>query len=141
MAKTTITPALSIACQRQGIKLVSESTVDRIIHDLKARGRIPGSRKISINGRSGKLMVKDRRRPIKKMRRKGFYPEQPGEPVEIDRYRLFLCRRPQALSAEPHRGIGKLPPLRYYLDNFVAPQKSDMLWTLRFFSKVVGIAH
>jgi len=77
-------------------------------------------------------MVKDQRRPIKKMRRKDFYPEQPGELVEIDRYRLFLCRQPQALSAEPHRGIGKLPPLRYYLDNFVAPQKSDMLWTLTY---------
>ena len=29
-----------------------------------------------------------------------------------------------------HRGIGKLPPLRYYLDKFVTPQKSNMLWTL-----------
>ena len=34
-------------------------------------------------------------------------------------------------TEKPHRGIGKLPPLRYYLDNFVAPQKSNMLWTLR----------
>ena len=90
MDKTTITPALSTACQRQGIKPVSESTVGRIIHDLKERGRIPGSRKISINGRSGKLMIKDQRRPIKKTRRKGFYPEQPGELVEIDTISIFV---------------------------------------------------
>jgi transposase InsO family protein len=34
-------------------------------------------------------------------------------------------------TEKPHRGIGKLPPLRYYLNNFVAnPKKSNMLWTL-----------
>ena len=33
-------------------------------------------------------------------------------------------------TEKPHRGIGKLPPLRYYLDNFVTPQKSSMLWML-----------
>jgi hypothetical protein len=33
-------------------------------------------------------------------------------------------------TEKPHRGIGKLPPLRYYLDNFVTPQQSNMLWTL-----------
>ena len=32
---------------------------------------------------------------------------------------------------KPHRGIANLPPLRYYLDNFVTtPKKSNMLWTL-----------
>ena len=34
-------------------------------------------------------------------------------------------------TEKPHRGIGKLPPLRYYLDNFfTTPHKSNMLWTL-----------
>ncbi len=244
--KTTITPALMAACTREGIKPVSESTVGRIIHDLKARGSIPGSRKISINGRSGNLVVRDRRQPRKKTRRKGFYPVRPGELVEIDTVSIFVdglkrylltaidlptrfafaytykssssanardfleklrcvapfqvtrvqtdnghefekhfsqaCREqnlvhyfnyprhpqsnshlerfnrtvqeqfaywhtdlldePEAFNRrlmnylvwynteKPHRGIGKLPPLRYYLDNFVAPQKSNMLWTL-----------
>ena len=32
---------------------------------------------------------------------------------------------------KPHRGIGNLPPLRYYLDNFFnTPEKSNMFWTL-----------
>jgi putative transposase len=35
-------------------------------------------------------------------------------------------------TEKPHRGIGKLPPLRYYLDKFVTPQQSNMLWTLTF---------
>ncbi len=34
-------------------------------------------------------------------------------------------------TEKPHRGIKNLPPLRYYLDNFInTPQKSNMLWTL-----------
>ncbi len=34
-------------------------------------------------------------------------------------------------TEKPHRGIGNLPPLRYYLDNFITtPEKSNMLWTL-----------
>jgi hypothetical protein len=34
-------------------------------------------------------------------------------------------------TEKPHRGIGKVAPLRYYLDNFITlPEKSNMLWTL-----------
>jgi putative transposase len=33
-------------------------------------------------------------------------------------------------TERPHRGIGKIPPLRYYLDNFLSPVKSNMYWTL-----------
>ena len=244
--KTTITPALSAACIGQGIKPVSESTVGRIIHDLKEKGRILKSNKISLNGRTGKLVSREPRQPRKKMRRKGFYPVQPGELVEIDTVSIFVdglkrylltaidlptrfafaytyksnssanardfleklknvapfqitrvqtdnghefekhfsqaCREqdlvhyfnyprhPQSNShlerfnrtiqeqfaywhtdaldepdnfnrklmdylvwyntEKPHRAIGKLPPLRYYLNNFTAPQKSNMLWTL-----------
>jgi len=36
-------------------------------------------------------------------------------------------------TEKPHRSIGKLSPLRYYLDKFVTPQKSNMLWTLTIF--------
>jgi hypothetical protein len=31
---------------------------------------------------------------------------------------------------KPHRGIGNLSPMRYYLDNFLPPDQSNMLWTL-----------
>jgi putative transposase len=33
-------------------------------------------------------------------------------------------------TERPHRGIGKVPPLRYYLDNFLPPDISNMSWTL-----------
>ncbi len=33
-------------------------------------------------------------------------------------------------TEKPHRGIGKVPPLRYYLDKYASPHQSNMLWTL-----------
>jgi len=244
--KATITPALRAACFGQGINPVSESTVGRLIHDLKEKGQIAKANKISLNGRTGKLVSRENKRPRKKMRRKGFYPVRPGELVEIDTVSIFVdglkrylltaidlptrfafayiykssssanardflaklkrvtpfritrvqtdnghefekhfsqaCReqnlvhyfnyprhpqsnghlerfnrtvqeqfaywhtdvldKPEAFNRElmdyliwyntekPHRGIGKIPPLRYYLNNFITPQKSNMLWTL-----------
>jgi transposase InsO family protein len=245
--KTTITPVLAMACQRAGIKQVSESTVGRIIHDLKGKGRLPKSTKITINARYDKLLVREPKPKKKKNRRKGFLPQKPGDLVQIDTVSIFTTgikryiftaidvstrftlayayksnsstygsdfldkllkvapfaikrvqtdnggeflkhfeqsceakglvhffnypKHPQANSylerfnrtiqeqfvnqyidsldelddfnrelmkyliwyntEKPHRGIGNLPPLRYYLDNFViTPKKSNMLWTL-----------
>ena len=245
--KTTITPALTDACSIARIKLISESTVGRIIHDLKAMGRIPKLSKISIDGRTGKLLVREQKPKKKKQRRNGFSPQLPGELVQMDTISVFadgikryiftaidvrtrfafaytyksnssangsdfltkllkvapfaieriqtdnggefakhfeqLCqeiglvhfwsypKHPESNcylerfnrtiqgqfvdwhieyldeveafnqklmeyliwynTVKPHRGIGKVPPLRYYLDNFFnAPQKSNMLWTL-----------
>lgn len=244
--KTTITPSLKAACISAGVNPVSESTIGRIIHDLKERGRLPGSKRIILSGKTGKLFVRDQRRPVKKLRRKGFYPKQPGELVEIDTVSIFVdglkrymltaidlptrfafaytyktsssanakdflgklrhvapfqitrvqtdnghefhkhflqaCRgenlmhyfnyphHPQSNghverfnrtiqeqfayrhidalddpntfnrklmnyliwynTERPHRGIGKVAPLRYYLNTFATPQNSNMLWTL-----------
>lgn len=245
--KTTITPVLTAACQRAGLKPVSESTVGRIIHDLKEKGRLPSSNKITINARFDKLVVREPKPKKKKTRRKGFLPQKPGDLVQIDtvsifttgikryiftaidvstRFTLayayksnssaygsdfldkllkvapftikrvqtdnggeFLKNFEQACEAKglvhffnypkhpqsngflerfnrtiqeqfvnqnidiidepdefnremmkyliwyntekPHRGIGNLPPLRYFVDNFInTPKKSNMLWTL-----------
>jgi putative transposase len=244
--KTTITPALIMACKRAGVKPVSESTVGRIIHDLKEKGKISKSLKVFLNGGTGKLRFQERKPFKKNLRRKGFHPTQPGDLVEMDTVSIFTdglkrymftaidittrfafaytyktdssangrdflqkftsvapfavnriqtdnggeflkhfaqsCkdnhlthffnypRHPQSNghlerfnrtvqeqfadwhtdyldepqdfnrslmdylvwynTERPHRGIGKLPPLRYYLENFVSPQKSNMLWTL-----------
>lgn len=245
--KTTITPALAAACVSKGIKPISESTVGRIIHDLKGKGRLPKSNRITINGRTGKLSVSEHKPTRKKTRRNGFHAEQPGDIVQMDTVSIFVdgikryiftaidvrtrfafactyrsnssangsdflskfihiapfttsriqtdngsefekyfdkaCqeqglvhffnypKHPQSNSLlerfnktiqeqyvvwhiddieetdifnralmeyliwynteKPHRGIGKIPPLRYYLDNFVLPQKkSNILWTL-----------
>jgi putative transposase len=245
--KTTITPNLAVACREAGIKPVSESTVGRIIHDLKERGRISKSMKMIHKGDTGKLYFHEKKAANKKLRRKGFTPNKPGDLVQMDTISIFAnglkrylftaidvqtriafayaykadssasgkdflrkfvkvtpfvttriqtdngsefaqhfdrnCREndlvhffnyprhPQSNAhverfnrtvqeqfanwhidqleeldtfnrdlmeyliwyntERPHRSIGKLPPLKYYLNNYFIPQhKSDMLWTL-----------
>ncbi len=244
--KTTITPALKAACTKEGIKSVSESTVGRIIHDLKNKGRLPYSNKISIRGGSGTLLVRGPKPMRKKLRRKDYVPHLPGDLVQMDTVAIFTaglkryiftaidvstrfafayaykvnsstngndflgkflnvapfavrrvqtdngsefakhfddyCQKnnlthyfnyphhPQSNgylerfnrtvqeqcvnlyldyldqpddfnhklmdyliwynTEKPHRGIGNLPPMRYYLESFLPPQQSNMLWTL-----------
>lgn len=244
--KTTITPALTAACLKAGVKPVSESTVGRIIHDLKTKGHITEASHISLHGKSGRLLEHKSNHKTKKSRRKGFLPAKPGDLVEMDTISFFIdgikrylftaidiktrfafayayksnsssngqdflkkfitvapfpvthiqtdngseflkhfnqsCRdndlvhffnypnHPQSNghlerfnrtiqeqfaewhsdllyepkdfncllmdyliwynTERPHRSIGKLSPLRYYLDNFSNPHQSNMLWTL-----------
>jgi len=88
--KATITPVLKFACEKAGIKPPSESTVGRIIHDLKEKRRIPDATRVNINGRSGKLHTRKPRARIEKKRRKDFYPRLPGDLVEIDTVDIFV---------------------------------------------------
>ena len=87
--KTTITPLLTAACLRAGVKPVSESTVGRIIHDLKEKGRLPRSAKVTLNARFDKLVARDLKPKKKKTRRKGFLPQKPGDLVQIDTVSIF----------------------------------------------------
>jgi transposase InsO family protein len=88
--KTTIHPALRVACERAGIKAPSESTIGRIIRDLKERGRLPRKTSISYNAKTGRLRIWEKSPAEKKTRRKGFYPMKPGDLVEIDTVDLFV---------------------------------------------------
>lgn len=244
--KTTITPVLTSACRSHGVKPVSESTIGRIIRDLKDKGKLPYSNRITINGRSGRLLIREPKTRKKKLRRKGYTPCKPGDLVQMDTIAVFatglkryiftaldvrtrfafaytyktnssangsdfigkflkiapfvtrrvqtdngsefakhfddFCSKHQLIhffnyprhpqsngflerfnrtvqeqcvnlyldyldepddfnrklmayliwynTEKPHRGIGKVPPMRYYLDNFCTLHQSNMLWTL-----------
>jgi transposase InsO family protein len=244
--KTTITPALAAACAKEGIKPISESTVGRLIRDLKDRGELPYGSKVSIRGGSGTLLVREVKERKKKLRRKDYLPREPGDLVQMDTVAIFtaglkryvftaldvrtrfafayayksnssvngsdfigkflqvapfvtrrvqtdngsefakhfddFCSKHQLThffnypghpqsngflerfnrtvqeqcvnlylhyldepddfnrklmdyliwynTEKPHRGIGKVPPMRYYLDNFCHLDNSNMLWTL-----------
>ena len=88
--KATITPGLRVYCLANKIKPVSESTVGRIIHDLKLKGKLPRSNKVSLYGHTGSLVVREIKRK-KKLRRKGFSPEQPGDLVQMDTVSVFTA--------------------------------------------------
>jgi transposase InsO family protein len=88
--KTTIYPVLKEACDRAGIKAPSESTIGRIIHDLKERGRLPRKTRVAYNAATGRLRIWEAAPGTRKTRRKGFHPTRPGDLVEIDTVDIFV---------------------------------------------------
>jgi transposase InsO family protein len=90
--KATIAPALTAACVNHGIRPVSQSTVGRLIHDPDdIGGRLPRSNKVTINGRTGTLLVREPKSRKKKLRRKGFVPHLPGDLVQMDTVAIFTA--------------------------------------------------
>ena len=90
VGKEAIKPALDEYCKKQGIESISESTIGRVIKDLKERGMIMDNNiKVSIHGGSGNLIIKKKKR-IKKLRRRGYKPKEAGDLVEIDSITIFF---------------------------------------------------
>ena len=89
IGKETITPILSAYCLALGLKPISESTVGRIITDLKKAGKLPKGVKLTINGLTGRLKEK-KYVPPKKLRRGSFRPQQPGDLVQVDAMTFFV---------------------------------------------------
>ena len=89
VGKGTIKPVLDDYCEENGLHTVSESTVGRVLSDLKQQGKIPAKRRYSLNGRTGRLVE----RPLKayrlKARRSGFRPTKPGDLVQMDAVYVF----------------------------------------------------
>lgn len=89
--KVTIKPVLDAFCLTLSISSISESTIGRVIADLKVRGLIPNYQvKTTINGKTGNLRVRGTTRKEKKLRIGSYRPEKPGELVQIDAIELFL---------------------------------------------------
>jgi len=68
---------------------ISSSTIGRIIADLKRDNTIPRTNKVSFYARSGKLYERKIKRK-KKLRKKGYKPEKPGDLLQIDSIVLFI---------------------------------------------------
>jgi len=87
--KATIAPILKDACLHNKVRPISESTVGRIIYDLKVAGKLSFSNKIGIRGGTGTLLVRQTKHK-KKLRRKDFTPRQPGDLVQMDTIAIFV---------------------------------------------------
>ena len=90
VGKEAIKPALDQYCKNNDIESVSESTIGRVIKDLKELGMLMNNNiKITVHGGSGNLMYKNKKR-IKKLRRKGYKPKKPGDLVQMDSIAIFF---------------------------------------------------
>lgn len=91
VCKDTVKPLLDAYCLSLGINSVSESTVGRIISDLKESNQIPNYQlKTTINGKTGNLRYSGHKPKPKKLRVGKYRPEFPGDLVQIDAIEIFL---------------------------------------------------
>jgi transposase InsO family protein len=88
--KEKIKPELDEFCQKEGIAIISESTIGRVIKELKEKGKIPRKFKVSINGKTGTVRIKEPKPWRKKLRRKGYQPESPGDLLQLDSVVKFI---------------------------------------------------
>lgn len=90
--KVTIKPALDAFCLCLGIDSVSESTIGRIIEELKEKGLLPDYYiRTTINGKTGQLKVRKLSKNKTVKQRIGFYePKEPGDVVQVDAIEIFL---------------------------------------------------
>jgi len=76
-------------CQNQSIKIISISTIGRVISDLKKKNKIPQNRKLSYYARSDNFCESNRLKR-KKTRRKDYQPEHAGDLVQVDTIVKFI---------------------------------------------------
>jgi putative transposase len=89
--KATIKPVLDAVCFATGINTISESTIGRIIAELKEQGKIPNYQlKTTINGRTGELKTRGTTKREKKLRIKDYKAKEPGDLVQIDAITIFI---------------------------------------------------
>lgn len=91
VSKFAIKPALDAYGRDSGINIISESTIGRIIKELKDKGKIPNYRlKTVIYGKTGKLKYKGEKPRQKKLRIGKYVPNAPGDLVQIDAVTIFI---------------------------------------------------
>ena len=89
VSKETIYPELKEYCLQNNLPIISESTIGRIIGELKSKGKLPQHQRLSYYARTGKLVVRYRKK-IKKLRRKDYQPKEVGDLLQIDAIELFI---------------------------------------------------
>jgi len=89
--KVTLKPVVDAFCLTMGLNIVSESTIGRIICDLKKQGRLPNYYvRTTINGKTGRLIFRKRRKGEKKLRAGKYKPKEPGDLLQVDAIEIFL---------------------------------------------------
>jgi putative transposase len=93
IGKAGIKADLDRFCRERGLTPISESSVGRVLSDLKASGRLPGRGVwFKVLGYSGRLINKRPKPRRTKLRRNGYQPRQPGDLVQIDSLAFFRDR-------------------------------------------------
>ena len=87
VSKEVIYPQLRQYCKEKGLKEISESSIGRIIKELKEEGKILSKKELHMNGKTGRI-TEIRRKNKKKNRYKRKEIKGLGEIVQIDSIHL-----------------------------------------------------
>jgi transposase InsO family protein len=93
IGKVIIKSELDRFCQERGLVTISESSVGRVLGDLKATGRLPDLGVwFKVLGGDGRLVSRRQKPKRTKKRRNGYQPREPGDLVQIDSLAVFRDR-------------------------------------------------
>jgi transposase InsO family protein len=76
--------------KEEGIANLSDSTIGRMIADLKQRGELPKRAKLSMHARTGNLIERKQLKKHKKIRRKSYQPGKEGDLLQLDTIEKFI---------------------------------------------------
>jgi putative transposase len=83
LGKEKLWPLLVSFSTEYGLDCPAEATVGRMIQQLKTEGVLPTGKQLKFLARSGTFREKEVKR-TKKLRRKGYTPEHPGDLLQLD---------------------------------------------------------
>ena len=85
LGKNKIKPLLDEICHKSKRRLISESTIGRLIGELKRSNQLAQFGKVTFSARTGRILShKDNKSRIDKQRRGKYLPKEPGDLVQID---------------------------------------------------------
>ena len=91
VGQIAIKPHLDAFCISTRLKTISSATIGRVIADLKKAGNIQDSpARLSLQGVTGHITGGKYRKKRKKLRRKGYAPQVPGDLVQVDSVAIFM---------------------------------------------------
>ena len=93
LGKAKLKAMLDKYCKESGLKTISESTVGRLLSDLKKNKQIPVfPKKFTFEAKTGRILpkTKNQRSKQEKIRRNGYLPKNPGDLIQLDTVEKFL---------------------------------------------------
>lgn len=91
VGQAAIKPHLDIFCATARLKTISIATLGRVIADLKKTGDIQDSPyHLSLQAATGNITGGKPIKKRKKLRRKGYAPQAPGDLVQVDSVAIFM---------------------------------------------------
>ena len=90
VGQEAIKPPLDAYCRKNNIKTISVATIGRILKELKEKGELEDSQPVAwFNIRNDGIRL-GKKKYRKKLRRKGYKPEEAGDLLQVDSITLFL---------------------------------------------------